>query len=59
LPGGVLDEYSDSDDDPESFSGSHLVLTITSMPLGRFVYWKGMEPSELLDHDSRLMAYTQ
>jgi hypothetical protein len=28
----VLDNYSDSDDDLESFSGSHLVLTITTTP---------------------------
>jgi hypothetical protein len=29
------------------------------MPQGRFVYWKGLEPSELLEYDSRLMAFTQ
>jgi hypothetical protein len=26
---------------------------------GRFVYWKGMEPSELLKYDSRLVAFAQ
>jgi hypothetical protein len=55
----VSDNYSESDDDPESFSGSHLGLTITSTPQGRFVYWKGLEPSELLEYDSRLVAFTQ
>jgi hypothetical protein len=29
------------------------------MPQGRFVYWKGMEPSELLEYDSYLVAFTQ
>ena len=31
-------------------------LIITSTPQGRFVYWKGFEPAELLD-DPRLIAY--
>jgi len=31
------------------------VLTIISTPQGRFVYWKGFEPAELLD-DSHLVA---
>jgi hypothetical protein len=48
-----------SDDDFEPFSGSHLGLTITSTPQGRFVYRKGMEPSELLEYDSRLVAFIQ
>jgi hypothetical protein len=26
---------------------------------GRFVYWKGLEPSKLLEYDSRLVAFTQ
>jgi hypothetical protein len=29
------------------------------MPQGLFVYWKGMEPSELLEYDSRLVAFTK
>jgi hypothetical protein len=29
------------------------------MPQGHFVCWKGLEPSELLDYDSRLVAFTQ
>ncbi|RLM62141.1 GAG-POL precursor [Panicum miliaceum] len=29
------------------------------MPQGRFVYLKGFEPSELLDYESRLVAFTQ
>jgi hypothetical protein len=55
----VFDNYSDSDNDPDSFSGSHLGLTITTMPQGQFMYWKGLEPSELLEYDSRLVAFTQ
>jgi hypothetical protein len=55
----VFDKYQDSDDDSETFPGCHLGLTITSMPQSRFVYWKGMEPSELLEYDSRLVAFTQ
>jgi hypothetical protein len=55
----IFDNYSDSDDDPESFSGSHLGLITTSMPQGRLVYWKGIEPSELLEYNSHLVAFTQ
>jgi hypothetical protein len=55
----IFDNYSDLDDDPESFSGSHLGLTITTTPQGRFVYWKGMEPSELDEYDSHLVAFMQ
>jgi hypothetical protein len=29
------------------------------MPQGRFVYWTGLEPSELLEYDSCLVAFTQ
>jgi hypothetical protein len=47
------------DGQSESFSGSHLHLTITSTPQSCFMYWKGIEPSELLDYDSRLVAFTQ
>jgi hypothetical protein len=45
--GTIFHNYSDSDDNPESFSGSHLGLTITTTPQSRFVYLKGMEPSGL------------
>jgi hypothetical protein len=55
----VFDNHSDSDDNPESFSGSHLGLTIMSTPQGRFVCWKGLEPSKLLEYDFRLVAFTQ
>jgi hypothetical protein len=55
----VFDKHSDSDDDSETFPGCHLGLTITSMPQGSFMYWKGMEPSKLLEYDSRLVAFTQ
>jgi hypothetical protein len=38
LPGGaIFDNYLNSDDDPESFLGNHLGLTITTTPQGRFV----------------------
>jgi hypothetical protein len=29
------------------------------MPQGYFLYWKGLEPSELHDYESRLVAFTQ
>jgi hypothetical protein len=34
----IFDKYSDSDDDSEPLSSSHLGLTITSTPQGRFMY---------------------
>jgi len=34
----ILDNYSDSDEDTENVLSSHLGLTITSTPQGRFVY---------------------
>jgi hypothetical protein len=52
----VLDNDSQSNDYSELFLGSHPGLTITSTPQGRFVYWKGLVPSELLEFDSRLVA---
>jgi hypothetical protein len=55
----IFDKYPDPDDDSRLFSGRHLGLTITSTPQGPFMYWKGMEPSELLEYDSRLVAFTQ
>jgi hypothetical protein len=55
----TLDNHLQPNDYPESFSGIHLGLTITSTPQGHIVYWKGLEPSELLDYDSRLVAFTQ
>ena len=53
----IYDNYSDSDDDAEPFLDNHLDLRITSTPQGRVVYWKGVEPSELLNNDDRLVAY--
>jgi hypothetical protein len=55
----IFDKYSDSDDDLEIFPGCHLGPTITSTPQDHLMYWKGMEPSELLEYDSRLVAFTQ
>jgi hypothetical protein len=54
----ALENHSQPDGHTESFSGSPLGLTITSTPQGRFVYWKGFEPSELLDYESCLVAFT-
>ena len=45
------------DDEPVSPLGHHLGLTIASTPQGRFIYWKGLEPPELLGLDARLVAY--
>jgi hypothetical protein len=55
----ALENHPQLDGHSESFSGSNLGLTITSMPQGPFVYWKGFEPSELLDFESRLVSFTQ
>jgi hypothetical protein len=52
----VLENHSQPDDYSESFLSNHPGLTITSMPQCRFVYWKGLEPSELLKYDSRLVV---
>ena len=46
-----------SDNEPISIIGHHLDLTITSTSHGWFMYWKGMEPPELLGQDTRLVAY--
>jgi hypothetical protein len=55
----ALENHSQPDGHTESFLGSLLGLTITSMPQGCFIYWKGFEPSELLDYESRLVAFMQ
>jgi hypothetical protein len=55
----ALENHLQPDGHSESFSGSHLGLTITSTPQGHFIYWKGFEPSELLDYESCLVAFTQ
>jgi hypothetical protein len=52
----VLNNHSQPDDYPNSFLSNHLRLTIASTSQGRFVYWKGLEPSELLEYDSHLVA---
>jgi hypothetical protein len=54
----ALENHS-PDGHTETFSGSFLGLSITSTPQGRFVYWKGFDPSELLDYESRLVAFMQ
>jgi hypothetical protein len=53
----TLENHSQPDSHTESFSDSFLGLTITSMPQGRFVCWKGFEPSELLNYESCLLAF--
>ncbi|RLN41037.1 uncharacterized protein C2845_PM01G20280 [Panicum miliaceum] len=53
----IFDDYvSDSDPEAEPYLGGK-GLVITSTPEGRFVYWKGMKPSELLGDDKRLVAH--
>jgi hypothetical protein len=54
----TLENHSQPDNHTKTFSGSFLGLTITSTPQGHFVYWKGFEPSKLLDYESRLVAFT-
>jgi hypothetical protein len=55
----TLEDHSQPDGHTESFLGSFLSLTITSTPQGCFMYWKGFEPSELVDYESRLVDFTQ
>jgi hypothetical protein len=52
----IYDSYPDSDDDSTQSLDRDLSLIITSTPRGSFVYWKGFEPTKLLD-DPRLIAY--
>jgi hypothetical protein len=52
----VLVIHWQPDDFSESFSGNHQGLSISSTPRGHFVYWKGLEPSQLLEFDSRLVG---
>jgi hypothetical protein len=54
----ALEIHSQPDGHTETFSGSFLDLTITSTLQGHFVYWKSFEPSELLDYESCLVAFT-
>jgi hypothetical protein len=55
----ALENHSQPDGHTDSFLGSLPGLTITSTLQGRFVYWKGFEPSELLDYEFRLVVITQ
>jgi hypothetical protein len=55
----TLENHSQPNGHTHSFSSSLLGLTITSMPQGRFKYWKGFEPSDLLNYESRLVAFMQ
>jgi hypothetical protein len=55
----ALENHSQPDGHTKTFSGSLLGLTITSTPQGCFMNWKGFEPSELLNYESRLVAFTQ
>ena len=52
----VLEEGTTSFFTSKRFLGSQTGLWITSTPQGRFMYWKGMEPSELLDTNACLVA---
>ena len=51
----IYDEYPDNE--PIFIIGQYLDLTIASMSQGRFIYWKGIEPSELLGQSARLVTY--
>jgi hypothetical protein len=54
----IFNDYnSDSDYGAVPFMGGHQGAMITSTPQGRFVYWKGKKPSELLGNDARLTAH--
>jgi hypothetical protein len=55
----ALENHLQHDGHTESFSGSLSGLTITSTPQGRFVYWKGFDPSDLLDYESCLVEFMQ
>jgi hypothetical protein len=55
----ALENHLQPDGHNESFSGSLLGLTITSTPQTCFMYWKGFEPSKLLDYESCLVAFIQ
>jgi hypothetical protein len=55
----ALENHSQPDNHTKLFSGSHLGLTITSTPQGRFMYGKSFELSELLDYESHLVAFMQ
>ena len=54
-PGSGLDYNSDSDEETP-LTGPQPGLVITSTPAGRFVYWPGKKPEDLLEPDSRLIA---
>jgi hypothetical protein len=57
--------FGSDPEDPESkdnsteqpLSGSASGLVITSTPAGRFVYWPDRKPADLIDGDSRYIAY--
>ena len=52
----TFDSYRNSDDESSPGLANDLRLAITSTPHGRFMYWKGFEPAELLDN-IHLVAY--
>jgi hypothetical protein len=52
----VLVIHSQPDDYSELFLDNHPGLTITSTLQGCFLYWKGLEPFEVLESNSRLVA---
>ena len=51
----IYDKFPDNE--PISIIGQHLDLTIAFMLQGRFMYWKVLEPPELLGYDAWLVAY--
>jgi hypothetical protein len=58
--GRIYHDYDSDSNDRTPLIGAQQGLVITSTLQGRFVYWKGMKPSKLLDNnESRLVAYLE
>jgi hypothetical protein len=51
------DPESEDNSTEQALSGSASGLVITSTPAGRFVYWPDRKPVDLIDENSRYVAY--
>jgi hypothetical protein len=51
------DPVSEDNSTEQPLSGPVSGLVITSTPAGRFVYWSDRKPADLIDGDSRYVAY--
>jgi hypothetical protein len=51
------DPESEDNSTEQPLSGSASGLVITSTPAGRFVYWADRKPADLIDENSRYVAY--